>query len=336
MTNITMQDAVDILVKRLGGSYYNFDAKTIRIEGSKIGRIDVKLEVNETSDDKTIDWKKLNPKAVIEIVGAPLNDVATQHYSLAIQDMEKAGAIGTFDLKGDINAVSTQINIGMIGTPEQKVRMALNYAINYFSPNHQAQIQHTLQIPEVRKPYLRAYSPGYMKQIFTAGYNPTPEQAFFDFFYRQTLEKELGQMGEWAWKMSEAEVRRRVKALGYPVHVDIIKLNQLKLASLFLYLVPNDPMSEAVLKQGWIKAASLIEVRNDNNIFDVMTSKRRARGIYALTEKYGVYDNDTLVSETKGISKELLLKVRRSQSNAWDNYTPGTPIMSCGRVLTGY
>lgn len=333
MTNISMKAAADILVHRLGGAWYTLDAKTIRVMGSKIGKIDVKLEVNETSDDKTIDWAKLNPKAVIEIVGWPLGHEATQHYSLAIQDMYKAGAIGTFDPNGDINAVSGQLNVGMKGTPQEMVRLALNVAINYLSPNHQAQLQHTLQVPEVRTPYLRAYSPGFMKKLFTAGYNPTPEQVHFDFFYRQTLEKYVGEL---AWEMSESDVRSKIKAMNYPVHVEIIKLNQLKLASLFLYLVPNDPMSESIIKQGWIKPAPLIEFRNDNNLFDFMTTKRRARGIVALTEKYGVYDNDTLVSDTKGISKEMLWKVRRSQSTAWDNYTPGTPIMSCQRVLTGY
>lgn len=336
MTNISMERAAEILVRRLGGHSFRFNAKTIRIEGSKIGRIDVKLEVNETSDDKTIDWKKMNPNDVIEIVGKPLNHVATRHYSRAIKALEKAGAIGTFGPNGQINAVSAQLNIGMTGTPQYMVDLGFDVARTVLSPNNQALGQHTWQIPDSRQPYLRAYSPGFMKQLYTSGYRPNEKEAFFDFFYRQTLEKELGEMGEWAWKMSEAEVRRRIIALNYPVHVDVIKLNQFKLASLLLYLNPDDPYAEAIRKQGWIQAASLTEFRNDNNVFNYMTTKKRGRGIVSLVEKIGVYDNDTLVSETLGISKEELWRVRRSQSKAWDNYTPGTPIMSCRKVLTGY
>jgi hypothetical protein len=339
MTNMEMERAAEIIVARVGGVATRIDKKTIEILGTTIGnkladkkgRILVKLEVNETSDDPNAKW---DPASAIEIVSDPIVfEQEVKDYHDIIQDLKAGGAHGTFGPDGKINAVSIQVNYGMMeGTADERVTKALNIARNYLSPNHQDQAMENLEIPAVRKPYLKPYSKGLMKKLFTHGYNPTAKEFYFDFFYRQSLEFAMNG-DQSAWTMSESEVRYRIKGLQYPVDVTVIKLNQIKIASLLLFLFPDDPYTKAVLKQGWIKKAPLIEFRNNNNDFDVMKVVRQTTGVVIMTEKLGVYDNDTEVERRYLLTPEEIWNSRKKNSSTWQNYKPGSAIMSCQRVL---
>lgn len=335
MTRLSMERAAEIIVARLGGKAQRIDYKTIEITGTKIGRMEVKLEVNETSTDPNVDWAKVYPDAAIEIVSDPIlfEKGQVRLYHDVIQDMKAAGAQGTFGSDGKINPVSIQVNMGIdTKNAQAAVDKALTISMNYLNENHQPQIMADLQIPEIRKPYLQPYSEGLMERMFSGNYHPTAEQFFFDFFYRQSLEFELKNKSP--WKMSDAEVRARIIALGYPVHVEVIKLNQIKVASLLLHLFPNDPYTAAVKEQGWIKAAPILEFRNTNNDFDVMKAVREATGVVVMSQYYQVYDNDTLVAERSGFSREQIWEIRRAQGADRSTFArPKRVIMSCSRVL---
>jgi len=337
MTQMTMEKAIEIVTARLGGEVKKVNYKIYELTGTKIGRMEVKLEINETSLDPNVDWAKVYPDAAIEIVSDPIlfEKGEVRLYHEVIQALEAAGAQGTFGADGKINPVSIQVNMGIdISDPQKAVDKAIAVSQNYLNPAHQEQIMEVLQIPDVRKPYLQPYSSGLMEKLFSGNYHPTPEQFHFDFFYRQSLEFEL--KNDSPWRMSEAEVRARIVALKYPVHVEVIKLNQIKVASLLLKLFPDDPYSKAVVQQGWIKAAPLLEFRNRNNDFNVMRAVKESTGIMVMTDRYQVYDNDTLVSEKTGFTREQIWEMRRAQGAPKSTYQrPARVIMSCSRVLKG-
>ena len=298
MVNMSQQNVAQILIQNLGGTPSQFDNKTLVISNSKIGRIEVKVEVNETSDDKTIDWSNKSDQ-VIEVVTDPISYELINSLDIALEALHKSGAKGT----EKSNPVSIQINYGMMqsGTPAEKTKDLLSILRNYFSPSHQLQIKNVLKIPDSRWPYLRNYSKGFMTKVFDPNYNPSAEDFYFDFFYRQSLE--LSSNGDQsAWVLSKDAVRQQIEKLDFPIHVQIIKLNQLKIASLLLYWFPQDHFSKVILKHGWVKAAPLIEYRNANNDFKVAEKVRQATGIYLSSKKYGYYNHDKLMSNLSGVS----------------------------------
>ena len=134
------------------------------------------------------------------------------------------------------NPVSIQVNYGIKqdSSLDEQAKDLISVLRNYFSPNHQKQIKDVLKVPDIRWAYLRDYSKGFMSKVFDPGYNPTAADLYFDFFYRQSLEVSMNG-DQSVWTMSKDEVKSRIEKLKYPVHVEIIKLNQLKIASLFFY-----------------------------------------------------------------------------------------------------
>ncbi len=314
LVNMSQNKVAQILMQQLGGKPSQIDNKTLRILGSKLGNIDVKVEVNETSDDPTIDWSKKSDQ-VIEIVTDPILYEQIAPLDGALDLIHAAGAKGT----EKSNPVSIQINYGMMqpGSNDEKAKDLLSILRNYFSPEHQQQIKDVLKVPDSRWPYLRDYSKGFMTKVFDPNYNPSAEDLFFDFFYRQSLE--LSQNGDpAAWSMTKEQVQNQIEKLKYPVHVQIIKLNQLKIASLLLYWFPQDPFSKVILKHGWVKAAPLIEYRNANNDFKVAEKVKQATGIYLASKKYGFYSHDKLMSQLSGVSETDIINLRNASVNYKD------------------
>lgn len=308
MVNMSQQNVTNILLQQIGGTAVRIDNKTIKISNSKIGNVEVKVEVNETSDDPTIDWSK-NADAVIEVVTDPITFEQIAPLDLALEALHKNGALGT----EKSNPVSIQVNYGMVqeGSVDTKAHELLSILRNYFSPNHQKQIKDVLQVPKNRWAYLRDYSPGFMNRVFDPAYNPTAEDLFFDFFYRQSLE--LSMNGDpAAWTMTKQAVKQKIAELKFPVHVQVIKLNQLKIASLLLYWFPQDTYSAAILKHGWVKAAPLIEYRNANNDFKVADKVKQATGIYLSSKKYGYYDHDKLMSQLSNVAEKDIGNLRKA------------------------
>jgi hypothetical protein len=306
MMGLSQEQVVQIVQDRYGGITGISDAKnTIRIANSILGNIEIKLEVNETSDDPNIKWD--TSKNVIELVTEPITYEQTVELDKAMQELKKAGAIGT----NGINPISIQINVGMMeGTPNQQALEVVDIMRNYYRKSHQEQIRASSLVPNERWLYLQDYSEHLMAKIFDPKYKPTAEQFFFDFIYRQSLEETLVHNKQAAWTMSEADVRALVEKSNYKVHVKITKLNQIKVASLLLKWFPNDPYTKAILKQGWIKAAPLLEYRIFNNDFEVAKKVRQVVGIHQATRKYGAFDHDALMAEKMHVSVKTIKKSR--------------------------
>jgi hypothetical protein len=306
MMGLSQEQVVQIVQDRYGGITGISDAKnTIRIANSILGNIEIKLEVNETSDDPNIKWD--TSKNVIELVTEPITYEQTVELDKAMQELKKAGAIGT----NGINPISIQINVGMMeGTPNQQALEVVDIMRNYYRKSHQEQIRASSLVPSERWLYLQDYSEHLMAKIFDPKYKPTAEQFFFDFIYRQSLEETLVHNKQAAWTMSEADVRALVEKSNYKVHVKITKLNQIKVASLLLKWFPNDPYTKSILKQGWIKAAPLLEYRIFNNDFEVAKKVRQVVGIHQATRKYGAFDHDALMAEKMHVSVKTIKKSR--------------------------
>lgn len=308
MMGLSQEDIVKIVQDRFGGIHGISDAKnTIRIAHSRIGDIDIKLEVNETSDDPNIKWD--TSKNVIELVTEPITYEQTVELDKTMQELKKAGAIGT----NGINPISIQINVGMMeGTPDQQAKEVVDIMRNYYRRSHQEQIRAASVVPTERWLYLQDYSEHLMAKIFDPSYKPTAEQFFFDFIYRQSLEETLQHNKKAAWTMSEADVRELVEKSDFKVHVKITKLNQIKVASLLLKWFPNDPYTKSILKQGWIKAAPLLEYRIFNNDFEVAKKVRQVVGIHQATRKYGAFDHDSLMAEKMHVSVKTIKNSRKA------------------------
>lgn len=308
MMGLSQEKIVEIVQNRFGGIAGISDAKnTITIKRSKLGDIDIKLEVNETSDDPNIKWD--TSKNVIELVTQPITYEETVLLDETMKDLKRAGAIGT----NGINPISIQINVGMMnGTPDQQAKEVVDLMRNYYRPDHQDQIRAKSQVPAERWLYLQDYSEHLIKKVFDPNYKPTAAEFFFDFIYRQSLEKTLTHNKIAAWTMSEADVREMVEKSGYKVHVEITKLNQVKIASLLLKWFPNDPYTLSILKQGWIKAAPLLEYRIFNNDFEVAKKVRQVVGIHQATKKYGPFDHDTLMAAKMKVSVKTIKNSRKA------------------------
>lgn len=315
MMGLHQEVVVRIVQNRFGGiTGISDDKGTIRIGNSVIGHIDIKLEVNETDDKPD---SKHEFKGVIELVTEPITEEQVKLLDVVLEELQQAGAIGT----NGVNPISIQINFGMMeGTPDQQAKLVVKLMRLYYKKSHQEQIRASLNVPKGRWAYLQDYQEGFMNRLFERGYSPNAKEFFFDFFYRQSLEiamKDpvfgLQDIKESPWKMSEAEVREIIAKLGYPVFVEIIKLNQMKVASLLLTWFPDDPMTKAVLKQGWIKAAKLIEYRIFNNDFKVWIKLKQVIAMHRIAMFFDrVFDHDTWVSKKMGISVQEIKNSRSS------------------------
>jgi hypothetical protein len=308
MMGLHQKTVVDIVRNRFGGSPSISDEKgTIKLSGSTIGDIEIKLEVNETDDDPT---KKYEFGGVIEVVTAPIDEEQVKLLDGVLAELKNAGAVGT----DGVNPISIQINVGMMeGTPEQQVKLVVDIMRTYYKESHQEQIRAALNVPANRWDYLQDYSKGFMNRLFQPGYNPTAKEFYFDFIYRQSLEESLKHNKEAAWTMSEASVRTMIEKLGYPVHVKITKLNQIKVASLMLHWFPEDPYTKSILKQGWIKAAQLLEYRIFNNDFKVWPKVKQVIGIHRVAKLLGrSFDHDTYMAEKLRVT---VPDIKASRSN---------------------
>ncbi len=315
LMKLSQQRVVDLVIQDLGGTSAVIDKKTMRIKGSKIGNIDIKIEVNETSDDPNIDWSK-NSNNVIEIVTDPILEKEVIELERTLALIEKSGGMGT----EKSNPISIQVNFGMMHEmPLNKhATLLLNILRNYFDPSHQEQIKDVSNVPANRWPYLRDYSKGFMSRVMNPNYRPTAEQLFFDFFYRQTLENSMSNKAA-AWSMSENEVRNLIADTNYKVDVQVIKLNQLKIASLLVAWFPNDPFAQSIVKHGWIKPAKLIEYRVANNDFRVLGKVRQAIGIFQASKNLGHIHHDEYMAKKLNMSVQ---EVRNTRSG-----------LKCGRFM---
>lgn len=282
---------------------------------SSIGNVLLKPETNQIDDisgKKLYDDKILYPNAkekkpvVVELVTAPIRYAEVQKLDRALEEIKKSGARGT-DAE---TAVSTQVNVEMFEGKRDKVNVqdVLNILRAYLRPEHSEQIEAHLDVPEIRKPYISEYSPGFMKKLLDPKYNPTERELYDDFVYRQSMEF-LGESS--AWTDPIKKVRSELLKKPNPVVPEVVKQNRLRVSSLLMWMFPDDYMSELYKDTGWAVARPLIEFREWNNEFNASSPSRQALGLKSSAEKYGFYDHDRLLSELSGIEAGAFPRLRK-------------------------
>lgn len=272
------------------------------VVGSKIGDILLKPETNQIDDVHTLD----NKDQVVELVTAPIRYPEVQKLDLALQELKKAGAQGT-DAQ---TPVSTQVNVEMFEGKRGKVKVSeiLDIMRAYLRPEHSEQIENHIEVPDIRKPYIAEYSPGFMRKLLDPTYNPSEREFYDDFVYRQSMEF-LGESSAWTDPIDA--VRGSLLKKANPVVPEVVKQNRLRISSLLMWLFPDDPMSRAFKDTGWAVARPLIEFREWNNEFNASAPCRQALGLKTGAAIYGYYDHDRLLSELSGVDPAALPKLRK-------------------------
>jgi hypothetical protein len=206
-----------------------------------------------------------------------------------VKALPSIGAKGTYG--ESVNAVSTQVNFEIAPAdmkPEEQVNIVLELLRFYFHEKNIWQIRAEQNIPEQRKPFLGPFSNGFMRKLTSPDYNPTARELFDDFFYRQSAEY-LGRYD--AWVKPLAEIQAYVRALPkpvmakYPQLAKVVKLQSIRASSWLMMMFPDDWYSQMILAEEWAKPHPILEFRDWNNNFDVMTPVREVLGLYFLARK---------------------------------------------------
>ncbi|MBI3535816.1 MAG: amidoligase family protein, partial [Deltaproteobacteria bacterium] len=244
-----------------------------------------------------------------EIVLPPLTYENIELFERLGAVLQEFGAIGTTAS----NAVSTQVNVEMptlINNPDA-LKNLINLLRIYSRPEHVLQMQEKLKIPKIRQEYLYELQPGFLKKLQDPMYQPTLREFYDDYLYRQSLEF-LGFRNAWTLPIEKA----RELLLDQPEVVvpQIVKMVRLRISSLLLEAIPDDPLSFAIRIQKWARPAPIVEFREFNNDFDFIKDIRRALGIVHSAETLGNYDHDTILEKITGIDRRDIKKIRDLKS----------------------
>lgn len=333
--NISLEDSAKAVQRKLGGTlhkgsytqlttikgydadgkplYNSMEVPTYELRGSAAGNILLKVESNQVSDTEMAKSKDLVIELVTEPIGGEEKTLpVVEKLQGAIDELAKAGAVGT---KGK-NAISTQVNVEIGGGDKSRIKVmdTVNLMRSYFRPEHRQQIEARVPVPKVRKEYVDAYSPGFLKKLLDPKYAPKNWQELFDdYIYRQSLEK-MGVRG--AWTMPIAEAKKKLLSFPNPIEPHVVKQNALRVTSLMAYMVPDDPMTKVMIESGWIKPYPIVEFREFNNMMDVIGPTKQTFGLVTAAEKYGYYDHDRLMEELSGVRTEEIKQLRERSLKA--------------------
>jgi len=268
---------------------------------TQIGTILLKPETNQIDDIQYLE----NNNQIIELVTEPIRYNEVEKLDLALDELKKAGAHGT-DTK---TPISIQVNVEMFDGQREKIKLSeiLNLLRSYLRPEHTKQITARLDIPEIRKPYISEYSTGFMRRLLDPSYRPTIREFYDDFIYRQSLEF-LGNAT--AWSDPIEKVKGDLLKNFNPVVPQVVKQNRIRISSLLMWMLPDDPMSRIYQETGWAVARPIVEFREWNNEFNATQPVRQALGLKKATEKFGYFDHDHLLSELTGVNIESFPKLR--------------------------
>lgn len=326
---LSLEDAARVVREQLGGQIHEgFDTipTTIRgydaegrplynevkipkweIRDTKIGSVYLKLETNQI-DDSTMAKSK---NVTVELITKPITMDEIPALQGAVESLEKAGARGTSAKR----AVSIQVNAEIAGgnRAEMKTKDLVNLLRSYFRPEHREQISARMQVPANRKPYVADLSPGMLERILDPTYEPSWQEFFDDYIYRQSLE--VMKVPN-AWTMPISEARASLAAQKNPIAPTVVKQNSLRVTSVLAFMVPEDPMSREMVESGWIKPGPYVEFREWNNDFQVSKATKQALGLLRASRDYGYFDHDRLMSELSGVEVSTIRSLRKAALKA--------------------
>ncbi|MEK6555325.1 MAG: amidoligase family protein [Bdellovibrionota bacterium] len=317
---------IELLKKHLDAKVVSLPTEPLEsVYQTKIGLVRLKVEGQawryENKDNaKFAEQLKVDAvNAPRELVFPPLSFGQIKHIQALLFALKEKGAIGTTDT----SAVSLQVNVSMPSLNPKSARSAQNVAdvVNlmrvYSKQSHQEQAAKILKIPAIRKEYIRPYSKGFLTKLNNAQYKPTARELYDDYMYRQTDEL-LGHKD--AWSASLEKVKARVLASGESeALIQVIKMNQLRVSSLFVEAFQDDPLSQFLVKTKWLKPIALVEFREFNNDFDVTEKVNMSLGVIRGAQLFGNYDHDEVVSQVTGISENDIGRLRDDLSSAKKN-----------------
>lgn len=289
------------------GRLEHFRIKEKELVDSLIGSLAIKPEDNGTDNS---DLKESFAKSqIVEVVTAPLSFSQVVLFQEALNEIRAQGALGT---EGGF-PISIQVNVELgEGQPENiMVKDVLNIMRNYLKPLHRQQIADELNVPSFRQKYLGLYSPGMMSRILSASYNPSWEEFFLDFMYRQSLEV-LGYQE--AWSLSEEKVRETLKQelaeKSFEAILPVIKWNYVRASSLFMYMFPDDWLTVHLEETTWFHRYPILEFREPNNDFNVLGATKKIMGLVQRSLKEGEFTHWTSrTSSTDDLCWKLLLGI---------------------------
>lgn len=278
----------------------------------------IKLVIEGQAYKYESDPVKFKQQQAIDLVEAPREIVfppvrfmdETSRIQALFQDLKSLGAVGTTSE----NAVSLQVNVQMNQLTDRKsVKRIVDLLKTYYNPKNQVQALDLLQIPAIRSPYIQNPSEGFLKKLFSVGYNPTPRELYDDYMYRQSLEL-LGHKDAWTMDIKTAQRTLLAYEGESAVVPRVVKMNRIRISSLLLLAFPHDPLSQRVVESRWARPMPAIEMREFNNDFDLVSKARWTLGLIRATEKFGAYEHDKLFSELTGVSEADIQRMRKGIS----------------------
>lgn len=247
---------------------------------SDVGELIIKPEENGTD---MIESEESRKKRILELVTDPLTLDKVHHIQKALDALVLSGAHGTDS--GAAVSLQVSVEVGR-GNKDMIDPLHLVELIRLYSDSKTKQrVLSVLNPPERRRPYIQDFSPGLLARINNPNYRPTQRQLFDDMMYRQMLEL----MGDGqAWTKSLKSVKAEIlKHLEIEMKKDknfgeaffrVIKFSRIKIASIMIFLFPEDPLSKIILTTGWIHPIPAVEFRERNNDFNVLEAARMSVG----------------------------------------------------------
>jgi hypothetical protein len=241
-----------------------------------------------------------------EIVFPPVTYDEILRIDHMINKLKEAGAKGT---SPDL-AVSLQVNLEMRElTDQHNVKILLDMMRNYLRPEHRSQIDSLMQVPANRTAYILDFSPGFMKKLENPSYSPSPREFYDDFMYRQSFEL-LGHADAWTAEISDVRARLLAYAGEAAVVPRVMKMNKLRVSSLLLMAFPDDALTKRVIESGWARPMPVVEFREFNNDFKLLSKVRWSLGLARASEQFGAYDHDKLFSDLSGVGTADIKRMR--------------------------
>ncbi|MFN8790983.1 MAG: amidoligase family protein [Bdellovibrionales bacterium] len=276
------------------------------VHTKQLGKVLVKPETNQVTD-ASVDFKNV----IVELVTEPIREHQSESLQQVMDALKKKGAQGT----SDTNAVATQMNTEIAEGHLERIdwRQIVNVMRSYVLPNHRRQIEASLDVPRIRRKYVRTFSKGLQEKILDPRYRISGRGLYDDVIYRQSLEV-LGFKD--AWTMPIAKARQTLLAQANPIVPQVVKQTALRLSSLLMFAFPDDPMTKIIHSSGWAVPRPLIEWREWNTNFNVKSPFKQAIGLLQAAKSYGYYDHDKLIYSLAGIEEKTVRKIRQASQAA--------------------
>lgn len=301
LTGLNPNDIIEILRQHLGGEVSerqrvekamepgNSEVKEYLIRelllvNSSMGTVVVKPEDNSTSNSKVED--NYAKTRIFEIVTPPIVVEQVSPLQEALEEMRRLGALGT----SDGFAVAIQVNVEMGEGNAERIKAIdiLQVLRNYLSPDNRKSIASELKAASYRQPYLGLFSPEMMSKILNPNYKPSNQQFFMDFMYRQSLEI-LGVKDAWLFSDEESRARlfTELEGKNFDVLLPVMKYNHIRVSAVLMFLFPEDPLSRYLDHTGWFHRYPILEFREPNNDFKLLTRVRQFLGLIQFSKSRG-------------------------------------------------